>query len=223
MKYLRNILAALLVAGAVQGASAQYWELANQLPGLVRPALSGSLNYKGFVEFSGIAGLGHNRANFLELSTSQGFRYADWFYMGVGIGIDVVMGQTSDRYIPDGDDAPGYFYRQTSKTKAMMPVFSDFRFSVGGPAARFFADLKLGAAWLLGNEYLQMNDACLGTGAQFYFKPTIGVRLPVNSQNPRQAINIGITYQLLTSNNNYYWYDNSLTLHALGASVSYEW
>ena len=43
-------------------ASAQYYEIANQIPGLLQPMLSGSMNYKGYVEATGIAGFGNNRA-----------------------------------------------------------------------------------------------------------------------------------------------------------------
>lgn len=52
---------------------AQYYELANQLPSLISPALSGSMNYRGFVQVHGLAGLGDARANFVGISTSQGF------------------------------------------------------------------------------------------------------------------------------------------------------
>ena len=62
------------------------------------------------------------------------------------------------------------------------------------------------------------------TATQFYFRPSIGVRIPINSQNPKQAVNVGLTYQLLTSNNNYtYWHDNSVTLNNLGLTVGFEW
>lgn len=50
------------------------------------------------------------------------------------------------------------------------------------------------------------------------------MRIPVNASNPRQAVNIGVTYQLITSNNNWtYWDDNSATLNGLGLSIAYEW
>lgn len=81
---------------AAPKASAQYYEIATQLPQLISPALSGSLNYKGFVELSGTAGIGNNRVNDIGISTTQGFRYASWFFMGVGAGVDVVMAQQPD-------------------------------------------------------------------------------------------------------------------------------
>ena len=56
----------------------------------------------------------------------------------------------------------------------------------------------------------------------FYLKPSMGLRVPVSSKNTSQALNFGVTYQLLTSN---YWYNsrNNVTLNALGVNVSYEW
>lgn len=60
--------------------------------------------------------------------------------------------------------------------------------------------------------------------AQFYCKPALGVRIPVSSTNQRQAVNIGVAYELITSDNNYnYWNDNNITLNCLGVSLSFEW
>ncbi|MDE5808403.1 MAG: hypothetical protein K2H76_09820, partial [Muribaculaceae bacterium] len=63
-------------------ASAQYYEIANQLPSLISPALSGSGRYKGFVDAGYTKTLGEYNADFLEFSTSQGYQYNSWFYMG---------------------------------------------------------------------------------------------------------------------------------------------
>ena len=63
----------------------------------------------------------------------------------------------------------------------------------------------------------------MGNGAQFYFKPSLGVRVPLSSKNPKQAVNFGVTYQLLTSDNNYSWYGNSVTLSSFGATIGFEW
>lgn len=221
MKRFYSLL--LLLAALVPlSLSAQYYEIANQLPSLISPALSGSGSYKGFVEFSGLAGLGHNRANDIGISTSQGFQYTSWFFMGVGVGVDVMMAQQPEGWQPNPDY--DYMYRGTAKTKAMIPVFSDFRFNIGERnTTSFFIDLKLGAAWLIGRDYLRMADGFMSNSTQFFFRPSIGVRIPVSAQNSKQAFNIGLTYQLLTSNNNYYWNSNSLTLNNLGVSVSYEW
>lgn len=222
-KLLSLAVAAVMAAGMAVPARAQYYEIANQLPSLISPALSGSMQYRGFVEASGLAGMGKNRANFLGISTSQGFQYASWFFMGVGMGVDVAMAQQDDRYGAwDPDD---WEYGGTAKTKCMIPVFTDFRFRIGNDnSVAAVIGLNLGAAWLLGDDDLMMKTAYMSNETQFYFRPSLGVRIPVSSQNPKQAVNVAVTYQLLTSNNNYtYWHDNSVTLHNLGLTVGFEW
>lgn len=197
-------------------AQAQYYEIANQLQNLISPALSGAFNYKGYVELGGSAGLGHNRANFVGVSTSQGFRYSTWFFMGAGIGVDVAMAHR--------DAASGYDYgRGSSETRVMVPVFTDFRFNIGDLTEKsFFIDMKIGAAWLLGSDYLCMESACLTNSSQFYLKPSLGLRIPVGDTNKR-AINIGIAYQLVTSGNNYNGYSNTLALNNVGVTLGFEW
>lgn len=222
-KLLSLAVAAVMAVGMAVPARAQYYEIANQLPSLISPALSGSMQYRGFVEASGLAGMGKNRANFLGISTSQGFQYASWFFMGVGMGVDVAMAQQDDRY--EAGDPDDWEYGGTAKTKCMIPVFTDFRFRIGNDnSVAAVIGLKLGAAWLLGDDDLMMKTAYMSNETQFYFRPSLGVRIPVSSQNPKQAVNVAVTYQLLTSNNNYtYWHDNSVTLHNLGLTVGFEW
>lgn len=219
------LFAALAVLGLSSPAKAQYVQIANQLPELLSPALSGSMAYKGFVDVTSTFGVGNNRANFVGVSTSQGFQYASWFFMGVGMGVDVAMSSTGDNFSGPRPD-PGYV-QSTARTKAMIPIFSDFRFNFGSKTSpSFFIDLKAGATWLIGNSYLELNDGALSTRTQFLLRPSVGVRIPTNRQNQKQAVNIGLTYQLITANNSWgYWNDNSFdtTLNSLGVSASYEW
>ena len=42
------------------------------------------------MDVTGVAGVGNNKLNHVEISTSQGYQYNSWFYMGAGLGIDVV-------------------------------------------------------------------------------------------------------------------------------------
>lgn len=219
-KFFAALVAVICLALPVR---AQYYELANQLPSLLSPALSGSMNYRGFVQVHGLAGLGQARANFVGISTSQGFQYTNWFFMGVGVGIDAAIGNRdhgtySDSqwgYAPEGSD-----------TRVLLPVFSDFRFDIGtGSPTTFFIDAKLGAAWLLGDGYLRLNSSgskLLSNATQFYFQPTVGLRFPVSSTNAKQAMTIGATYQLLTAGNNCYG-GYSTTVSALGITVGFEW
>ena len=225
-KSLRRIIAVvvgMIIFGVGQQAKAQYYEIANQLPGVISPALSGSMNYKGFIELSGVAGFGDNRANIIGVTTSQGFQYSSWFFMGAGLGVEVAM-TNSDMLSSDVGQAR-YREHSNSSTKVMIPVFSDFRFNFGNTGGvSFFADVKLGAIWLIGNSYLRLQEGCMTGDAQFYCKPSLGVRIPVSRTNQRQAVNIGVAYELITSDNNYnYWNDNNITLNCLGVSLSFEW
>lgn len=231
MKIIKNIVRCLLLSTTVvimvaPTAHSQYYEIASQLPGLISPALSGSMQYRGFVDAYGLAGLGNNRANIVGISTSQGFQYADWFFMGVGVGVEAVMARNNDAL---ADPGPGwnnnYYYHSFDNNKAMIPVFTDFRFNIGGmTSTSFFIDLKVGAAWLLGDNYLGLNNRYISTATQFYLRPSLGVRIPIESKNCKHAVDIGLTYGLLTSNNNYGWYGSgSASLSNLGVTISYEW
>lgn len=231
---MKKIFSRLAAFAAITGAAmltsssanAQYAQIANQIPDIISPALSGSMNYKGFVEATATFGIGNDRANFVGVSTTQGFQYASWFFMGAGIGVDVAMSSTGDNYNlgprPDPNYSPGL-----ARTKAMIPLFTDFRFNFGGNnGVSFFADIKAGATWLIGNSYLELNSGSLSTRTQFLLRPSIGVRIPTNSQNPKQAFDIGVTYQLITANNSWGYWNNSYydtTINSLGVSVGYEW
>ena len=208
-------------------ASAQYYEIVNQLPNLLSPALSGSMNYKGYVDATATFGVGNDRANFVGISTSQGFQYSSWFFMGAGLGVDIAMSSLSESpvYSPDG------FYSwnpRMSQTRVMIPVFSDFRFNIGSSnssSPSVFIDIKAGATWLIGNRYLQLNSGALSNSAQFLLRPSIGVRVPTNRKNPKNALNFGVTYQLITADNSWgYWGGKySPTLNSIGVTAGYEW
>ncbi len=203
-------------------ASAQWYELANQIPQMIQPALTGGFNYKGFVETDFVAGVGNHSVHFLGFSTSQGLRYSNWFYMGVGLGLDVVFSNADDTPIPsDPYYGPDFTDRTTG---VMLPIFTDFRFNVGNQkGVSFYADIKLGCSFLIGNSYMRVDHGWLTSREYFLLKPNIGVRIPVMKNDSRKAFDIGLTYQLLTSN--YWWYNatDNITLNALGITVAYEW
>lgn len=218
---MKRILAPLLLLAALAAsstsASAQYYELANQLGNIIRPALSGSFAYRGTVELSGIAGVGYDRINTLEITTVQGFKYADWFFMGAGLGIDLAIG---------GDGAIDGWNHTVKQYKAMMPLFSDFRFNIGGESKpSFFVDLRLGAAWFFGDNYLDTRHNYIDNGTYFYLKPGIGVRFPLNKENPTRAFNVALTYQLLTNSGSggYFYRDRSVAMSGFGVTLGYEW
>ena len=147
--------------------------------------------------------------------------------MGAGIGVDLVTSSLSTGRMDYGLPDYNYGYPPSmNKTKAMIPIFSDFRFTLGNPAnLGFYIDIKAGATWLVGSSYLQLNNGALSNSAKFLLRPSIGFRVPTNKNNLKQAFNIGVTYQLITADNSWgYWSNNyGPTLSSLGASVSYEW
>lgn len=222
-KYLKSLLAFGILMFSGASAHAQYYQIANQLPSLINPAISGSLNYKGFVDASYLFGVGNYRMDILNISTSQGFRYSNWFYMGVGIGVDIAFSHTNDNFGAGWTPGNGMSKHGSTQTGVMVPVFTDFRFNVGGVSSpSFYADIRLGASFLMGDNYLAVGNGFLTNREYFYLKPSIGVRIPISKKSSKQALDIGFTYQLLTSN---YWYNynNNVTVNAVGATVAFEW
>lgn len=217
----------LLVAGT---ASAQYYEISNRIPQLIRPALSGSTAYKGFVDVSLLRSVGNYKTTSLDFATSQGFRYADWFYMGVGIGVDVLFAETNDSWGSGNNWDSSDRNHDSSTTAAMIPLFTDFRFTFGGTKADagvvragtgFFIDLRIGCSFLCSDSWVRINDGYLTNQEYFYLRPSLGARFPVG-EGGRKAVSVGLVYKLLTAN---YWnsYDNSITLNSMGLTVAFEW
>jgi len=221
--YASGIIAIILSMLSSLSASAQYYEIANRIPSLIQPALSGSGQYKGFIEAGYSKTLGNYDADFLELSTSQGFQYNSWFYMGVGLGVDVLFSHKNDDWGSDWENPSYGSDRGSTTTAAMIPLFTDFRFNIGGNSgASFFIDMKVGCSFLLGNKYISIGDGYLTNQEYFYLRPSIGMSTPTNSRNPKQAVDIGINYRLLTSN---YWnsWSRNITLNSIGVSLAFEW
>lgn len=220
-KYLKPLAIILVFCATSFISNAQYYQIANQLTGLINPALSGSLNYKGYVEASYLKGLGNRQVDFVSVSTSQGFKYKSWFFMGVGLGLDVAMSHTNKNFGEGNNNGySSYWDHASEKTGIMVPVFTDFRFNIGNQAhTSFYIDAKIGASFLMGDKYLQVADGFITNREFFYLKPSVGVRLPLKGKT---AVDLGVTYQLLTSN---YWYNSSfnVTLSSLGAIVGFEW
>lgn len=196
---------------------AQYTNIVNQAASLMQTAIMGGMRYRGYVDASYTGGFGHLQADFIGISTVQGVQYADWFFMGAGLGVDLVYSKTDASY-------NGWFGdRQTRTSGVMIPIFTDFRFNIGGSQRpSFFIDIKAGGFFLIGKNYLAIENGYINGTEYFMLKPSIGLRVPV-SKNGKRSMNIGLTYQLLTCN--YWWYNNSNsgTLNSLGATVSYQW
>lgn len=204
-------------------ADAQYYEVANTLQSMIRPALTGGGRYKGFVEAGYSHTLSKYNGDFIEVSTSQGYQYNSWFFMGVGLGVDVLFAHKNDHWGEGMTTPPGGPNPETITTAPMMPLFTDFRFNIGNTSKiSFFLDLKVGCSFLLSNRYIPIGDGYLTNREYFFLDPSLGIRVPVSKKHPKQAFDVGIRYKLLTSN---YWYksNNNITLQSLGAFLAFEW
>lgn len=228
--FTRLLIISSLIIGCAVPAHAQYYQMANQLTQMISPALSGSFRYRGFADASYLTGIGTNGCSFLEFSTTQGFKYGSWFFMGVGAGVDVMFSdakgnQPTNDWRPGnqgGNFNPDYSRRETG---VIIPLYSDFRFNIGNEKnVSAFIDLRVGASFLVGRNYIQTPDGILNNSEGLYFKPSAGIRIPMNDADSRQALNIGVSYQLISTN---YWswsgIYNGTTVNALGVSVGYEW
>ena len=211
------LIIALLMSVVPFRAKAQYTSIVNQATNMMQTALMGGMRYRGYVEASYTGGFGNLQADFVGISTVQGVQYADWFFMGAGLGVDLVYSKTDASY-------NGWFGdRKTRTSGAMVPIFTDFRFNIGGnQGPSFFVDIKAGGSFLIGKNYLAIENGYINGSEYFMLKPSIGLRVPVGG-NGKRSMNLGLTYQLLTCN--YWWYNNtnSGTLNSLGATVSYQW
>lgn len=215
---MKKIYLTLVIALAgIFNLSAQYTSIVNQAANILQTAVMGGMRYRGYVDASYTGGFGRLQANFVGVSTVQGLQYADWFYMGAGLGVDLVTSKT------DSGNNGWFGDRQTRTTGVMIPIFTDFRFNIGGSKSpSFFIDIKAGGSFLIGKNYLAIENGYINGSEYFMLKPSIGLRIPTGN-NGKRSMNIGITYQLLTCN--YWWYNNSNsgTLNSLGATVSYQW
>ena len=198
----------------------QIYETINTLQSVLMPALSGSGRYKGFVEAGYSHTLGKYNGDFVEISTSQGYQYNNWFYMGAGLGLDFLMTKKNSDWGVTTDPAQ---LKDIATTAPMLPLFADFRFLIAGNTTMsFFLDLKVGCSFLLSNKYVAIGNGYLTNREYFFLDPSIGFRIPVNQKKPKQGFDFGVKYKLLTSN---YWYNsnNNITLQSIGAFVGFEW
>lgn len=217
------IISILVVIAALPFSSkAQIYEGISTLRSVISPALSGSGRYKGYVE----AGYSHTLAkyngDFVELTTTQGYQYNDWFFMGAGLGFDLLLTHPGSKW-NEGMETPPPGNRSYSKTAPMLPLYADFRFLIGNTSnISFFLDLKVGCSFLLTNKNIAIGDGFLTNNEYFFLNPAIGFRIPCNKKKPKQGFDIGVKYKLLTSN---YWYNynNNITLQAIGAFLAFEW
>lgn len=224
MKLYKSAILGLLALASVAPARAQIGEIVNGLTNVALPVIKQGAGYKGYLEADFTAGVGNYRTNFVTLATSQGYQLNNWFYMGAGIGVDMLW-STVNRGWGDNWSAsdPSWYSHESTSSAVMIPVFTDFRFILGQQTqTSFFLNFRLGAAFLCSDSYVKVRDGYLTNREYFYFQPAVGVRVPINSTNPRQALDVGIHYRLMTSN---YWnnWQYNATINGLGVNISYEW
>ena len=211
MKQLKRLILILVISLSFTGvAKAQFYEIANQIPQLLSPALSGNFNYKGYVEVSYLKGVGSDIFDFVDFSTTQGFKYRNWFFMGVGAGVDVM--------IPSTDFS---LYKQDASV--MVSLYADFRFLIGNQSkVSVNLDVRMGAAFVFDNFHT--NNGYLLEDENFYLRPTLSVRFPINKDRPKQAISVGFSYQLLLNAwENGHYFDEAKDFHNVGATIGFEW
>ena len=211
MKQLKRLILILVISLSFTGiVKAQYYEMASHMTDMLWPALSGNVNYKGYVEASYLKGLGEERVDFVDISTTQGVKFAKWFYMGVGAAVDVM--------IPSTDFS---LYKQDASV--MVPLYADFRFLIGNQSnVSVNLDVRMGAAFVF--DDFHTNNGYLLEDENFYLRPTLSVRFPINKDRPKQAISVGFSYQLLLNaweNGNYF--DEAKDFHNVGATIGFEW
>lgn len=194
MKQLKRLILILVISLSFTGiVKAQYYEMASHMTDMLWPALSGNVNYKGYVEASYLKGLGEERVDFVDISTTQGVKFAKWFYMGVGAGVDIMLPSDGRNY---------------NNPQVMVPLYADFRFLFGNQSkVSANLDLRLGAGFTFNYN----------PNENFYLRPTLGVRFPINKHKPKQALNVGFTYQLLVDGCKYW------DRHSIGATIGFEW
>lgn len=222
------MIGATAILCGLGSAHAQYYQVVNQATDMLSTALQGGFNYRGMVDASYTTGVGRNGCSSLEFTTTQGFKYANWFFMGVGAGANIMFAGQGDNDHTVNYSAWGDGFNPNNgvhDTGVLIPLFTDFRFILGQEKdVAMFIDLRVGASFLIGKNYLETPDGYLDNNEGFYFKPTLGVRVPLSSSDPRLAINFGVSYQLITND---YWdwggYYNNTTVNSIGASVGFEW
>lgn len=224
MKCKKLIIWILAMLGVFVPAKAQIGDVVNGLTSVMLPAIQRGAGYKGYVEADYTMGVGNYRCNFVTLSTSQGYQLTNWFYMGAGIGVDLLWSEINSGW---GDkwanNNPNRYKHEKTNFAFMIPVFTDFRFILGNQTdIGFYIDLKVGAEFLCSNSYIKIRDGYLTNQTYFYFQPAIGFRIPTCKTRPRQALDVGVHYRLMTSD---YWcnWQRNASINGFGLNISYEW
>lgn len=224
MKWKRLLIGLLAGIGLALPVPAQIGEIVNGLTNVALPMIQRGEGYKGYLETDFTVGVGNYRSNFLTLATSQGYKFNSWFYMGAGIGVDFLWSTVNTGWGADWiNNNPDWYAHEKTSSAVMIPVFTDFRFILGQQTeTAFFVNVRVGAAFLCSDSYVKIRDGYLTSRNYFYLQPAFGVRIPINRTKPRQALDVGLHYRLMTSD---YWssWQHNASVNGLGVNISYEW
>lgn len=224
MKGKKLLIGLTALIGSVFPASAQFGEIVNGLTNMALPILRQGAGYKGYLEADYTMGVGNYRTNFISFATSQGYKVNKWLYIGAGVGVDLLWSTINNGWGSDwAADNPDWVAHEKTTSAWMIPVFTDFRFILPGMTdTSFFFNVRLGAAFLCSDSYVQIRNGYLTDNKYFYMQPAFGLRIPICKTKPKQAVDIGIHYRLMTSD---YWsvWQYSAAINGLGLNISYEW
>lgn len=137
-----------------------------------RYSFSSGKGYRGFLDFGYTIGIGNFKGlGRLDLSTSHGYQFNPYFFLGAGIG-----------------------YQHCDKVNlGAIPVFIDSRFNLMKRRITPFLGLKAGYSFDTGNDDRYQLD---GPGYGFYFVPSVGARL-ILRKNLAVNLSVGYTRQVI--------------------------
>lgn len=157
---------------------------------MARKTLKG---YKGFVDAGYLFDTNDSDASKLEVTTSHGYQFNNYFYLGGGAGVS---------YFGDRD-------------LIGVPVFLDFRANFINKKITPFADVKAG--YTVGD--IEGVYTTTGIGVRFSLKGKKAINLKLEYNYQQSVISEGYSYTIGAYR--YYYYDD-YNLNGLGVKVGFE-
>ncbi len=167
--------------------------------------------YQGFLDLGYTIKIGEVSTSRFEISTSHGYQFNPMFFAGIGFGAHFHDTQEA-AYTNEAGDSIG-----TTKLKAIIPIFADFRVNfMEGPLIPY-AGLKVGYSMsVISNDYQYDKEDGSGSvkrtetnvdGLGFYLAPSVGIKYML-SRSLSLDFALGYSAQLF----DYQWFDETLTL-----------
>lgn len=137
--------------------------------------------YRGFADMGYTVGIGEWKAGRIEVTTSHGYQFTPYLFMGGGTGI--------------------HYYCTDGAEETVVPLFVDFRANFIKGKIVPFARIKAGYSFDTSESF---------EGLGFYIAPSAGVKFMV-SDNFAINFSLGYTSQLVDSYYEDYYYEYSST------------